>query len=168
MVPQAVDPSPNWHHWIGFREPFTGDFNLQWEHLHGFKTIVFPHLSQSSDQNNPDAGRSFFHVFPSPVSTCFNHLLNVGSLQENHWVKQTSSAMVPWCNGDRRCLRPSRSSWRSSKRRSPCRRRMNQRASETPTCRFWGLNNSRSWKKPWKKPGLLLKISRCWKEPWKK
>jgi hypothetical protein len=37
MVPQAVDPSPNWlrrysHHWIGFREQFTGDFNIQWEH----------------------------------------------------------------------------------------------------------------------------------------
>lgn len=77
MVPQAVDPSPNWHHWIGFREPFTGDFNLQWEHLHGFKTIVFPHLSQSSDQNNPDAIEDRF----SPVSTYVSTICYVGSLQ---------------------------------------------------------------------------------------
>ena len=35
-------------------------------------------------------------------------------------------------------IRRSRSSWRSSKRRSPCRRKTNPRASETPTCRSWG------------------------------
>ena len=32
------------HHWIGFREQFTGDFNIQWEHpwFQHVSTIVFP------------------------------------------------------------------------------------------------------------------------------
>ena len=78
MVPQAVDPSPNWQI-LASLDWFQGTVYRRFQYSMG--TFMVSTCFNHRFSNRVIKTILMLEDGFSPVSTCFNHLLNVGSLQ---------------------------------------------------------------------------------------